>query len=80
MANKTNLNITLDKEVIKQIDMDRGQAPRSSFINAILLKFLKKNHDIFDWGKENQLAQDDIKAGKVKKFSSKSEAMKWLKS
>ncbi len=79
MATKTNLNITLDKEVIKQIDMDRGQMPRSSFINTILAKFFKKSHEVFDWGVENQLVQKDIETGNVKKFSSKDEAMKWLK-
>ncbi len=80
MTTKTNLNITLDKELIQLIDSDRGQAPRSSFINAILIKFFKKNHAIFDWGEETKLADEDIKSGKVKKFTSKNEAMKWLKS
>ena len=79
MASKTNLNITLDKELIRLIDTDRGQTPRSSFINAILSKFFKKSHQVFDWGQENHHAQEDIKAGRVKKFSNKDEAMKWLK-
>jgi hypothetical protein len=79
MATKTNLNITLDKELIKLIDTDRGQTPRSSFINSILSKFFKKSHQIFDWGEENRLAQEDLKVGRAKKFATKSEAMKWLK-
>lgn len=79
MATKANVNITLDKEVIKMIDMDRGQLPRSSFINTILAKFFHKNHKVFDWGTEHELAQKDINAGKVKKFANKNEAMKWLK-
>ena len=80
MAAKTNVNVTLDKDVIRMIDMDRGQQPRSSFINSVLAKFFKKNLDVFDWGKENQLAEQDIKSGNVKKFSGKDKAMKWLKS
>ena len=80
MSNKTNVNITLDRDLIKVIDADRGQTPRSSFINLVLLKFFKKSHAIFDWGQEDRLAQEDIKAGRTKKFRSKQEAMKWLKS
>ncbi len=79
MANKTNLNITLDKNIIKLIDTDRGQTPRSSFINSILSKFFKKSHEAFNWNEENQIAEEEIKTGKTKKFSSKTEAMKWLK-
>ena len=79
MATKTNINITLDKELIRLIDMDRGQKPRSSFINMVLSMFLKKKLEAFDWQKENELAQEDIKSGKIKKFSSKNEAIKWLK-
>ncbi len=79
MATKTNLNVTLDKNVVRMIDMDRGQRPRSSFINSILSKFFKKNLEVFDWGKESQLAEEDIKLGNVKKFSDKDKAMKWLK-
>ena len=48
MTTKTNVNITLDKNIIHLIDMDRGQVPRSSFINSILSKFFKKNQAIFD--------------------------------
>ena len=80
MATKTNVNITLDQEIIRLIDMDRGQTPRSSFINLILGKFFKKSHEVFDWGKENQLAEGDIKAKRVKKFATSKEAVKWLKS
>ena len=79
MATKTNVNITLDKEVIKQIDMDRGQMPRSSFINKILSRFFKKSYKVFDWGVEDQLAEKDIQAGNIKRFSNKNEAMRWLK-
>ena len=80
MATKTNVNVTLDKDVIHMIDMDRGQQPRSSFINSVLAKFFKKNLGVFDWGKEDQLAAQDIKSGNIKKFSDKNKAMKWLKS
>ena len=79
MANKTNVNITLDKDLVRLIDMDRGQKPRSSFINAVLSKFFKKDRAIFDWGKENHAAEEDIKTGRVKKFADQHEAVKWLK-
>ncbi|MBF0478316.1 MAG: hypothetical protein HQL26_02435 [Candidatus Omnitrophica bacterium] len=80
MGNKSNLNITLDKKIIYSVDLCRGQLPRSTFINKILDEALKKEQDAFDWGTENGLAEADIKMGKVKKFTHKSEAMKWLKS
>jgi hypothetical protein len=38
-----------------------------------------KNYQIFDWRKEDHLAEEDIKAGRVKKFTNKTEALKWLK-
>jgi hypothetical protein len=80
MGYKTNLNITVDKELVRLIDMDRGQAPRSSFINNILLKFFKKSHEVFDWGEEHRLAEEDIKSGNVRKFTNKENSLKWLKS
>ena len=80
MSNKTNLNITLDKDLIRLIDMDRGQAPRSSFINGVLSKFFKKSHEVFDWGEEHRLAEEDIQSGNIKKFSTKEDSLKWLKS
>jgi hypothetical protein len=80
MSAKTNLNITLDKTLIRMIDIDRGQEPRSTFINRVLAVVLKKSQETFDWGKENTLAEEDIKAGRVKKFSNKDKAVEWLKS
>lgn len=80
MSAKTNLNITLDKDIIRMIDIDRGQEPRSTFINRILAMALKESQDIFDWGKENALAERDIQSGRVKKFSNKDKAVEWLKS
>ena len=79
MTTKTNVNVTLDKDVVRMIDMDRGQQPRSSFINSVLSRFFKKSLDAFDWGRESRLAEQDIKSGNVKKFSDKDKAMKWLK-
>ena len=79
MATKTNVNVTLDKDIVRMVDMDRGQQPRSSFINSVLSRFFKKNLGVFDWGRENRLAEQDIRPGNVKKFSDKNKAMKWLK-
>lgn len=40
--------------------------------------YSKISNFIFDWIKENTLSQKDIKAGRVKKFANKNEAIKWL--
>lgn len=44
------------------------------------LKTSKKQNDVFDWGQESELAEKDIREGKVKRFKGKNEAVKWLKS
>ena len=77
---KTHINITLDETLLKWIDMDRGQEPRSSFINKILSKIFDKNKALFDWDKEEKKAEEDIKKHRVHKFKNSQEAVKWLKS
>ena len=77
---KTHINLTLDQSIIHWIDMDRGQLPRSTFINRVLDKVSKKNLALFDWKKEEAQADEDIKKGRVRKFTSKDQALKWLKS
>ena len=80
MSKKAHVNITLDESVLRWIDMDRGQEPRSSFINHVLARLFKKHQQLFDWAKEDQLAEEDIKGGRVKKFADKKKAIQWLKS
>ncbi len=80
MPYKIHVNVTLDPGILQWIDMDRGQEPRSTFINKILKKISTKHQKLFDWAKEDQAAEEDIKAGRTRKFKNKDEAMKWLKS
>jgi hypothetical protein len=80
MAKKTHVNLTLDSKVIQWIDILRGQQPRSTFINETLSKYCNKAQDMFDWQKEDKLADEDIKTGKVKKFTDHKKAIKWLNS
>jgi len=40
---KKKADITLDIEIIDKIDKDRGDIPRSTYINGILKKALKLN-------------------------------------
>ena len=80
MYKKAHINITLDDRIIRWIDSIRGQDPRSKFINKVLSKFCSKSQAIFDWATEGQLADEDIKAGRVEKFKDAKKAVKWLKS
>ena len=41
---------------------------------------MEDNKELFDWGKEGKLADEDIKKGNVKKFKNGKDAIKWLKS
>lgn len=52
---KQQINITLEEETIKKIDLDRGLISRSVFINDILTKNLFKNK----LSDENDLGDDD---------------------
>jgi len=38
---KKKVDITLDIEIIDKIDKDRGDVPRSTYINSILKRILK---------------------------------------
>ena len=80
MFKNAHVNITLDESLLHWIDMDRGQIPRSTFINRVLAKISKKHLDLFDWKEEDLKAREDIKKARVRKFKNKDEAIKWLKS
>ena len=76
---KDHVNVTLDSSVLNWIDSLRGQHPRSTFINKILIRFCEKTQDVFNWDEENRKAQEDINRGRVRKFRSHKEALQWLK-
>ncbi|MBI4846138.1 MAG: hypothetical protein HY810_06685 [Candidatus Omnitrophica bacterium] len=80
MPQKTHVNITLDNSIVHWIDILRGQQPRSAFINKMLAKYCDKAQEQFNWEEEGRQAEEDIKKGKVKKFSDHKKAVKWLKS
>lgn len=77
---KEHINITIDGPVLNWIDTLRGQEPRSAFINKILNKISEKTQAAFNWEEEGEKAQEDIRQGRVRKFRSAQEALKWLKS
>lgn len=77
---KTHINLTIDQAILHWIDTLRGQIPRSRFINRILLGLSRKSKEVFDWDFEEHLADEDIRHGRVHKFSTAKEATKWLKS
>ena len=39
---KARFSITLDKELVKKIDKERNDVPRSTYINKLLKKLIKK--------------------------------------
>ncbi len=80
MAGKAHVNLTLDQTLLNWIDSLRGQEPRSAFINKILSKFSFQTKKAFDWDVEEQKAQEDIKKGRVYRFKTTQEALRWLKS
>ena len=80
METKAHVNLTLDPDLLKWIDMDRGQMPRSTFINQILSRIFTRRLKNFNWSEETAMADNDIAKGRVKKFKTASEAIKWLKS
>ena len=77
---KEHLNLTLDVSVVNWIDMFRGQVPRSTFINRVLSKIYAETRQVFNWEEEEAKADEDIKMGRVHKFSSAEDAIKWLRS
>lgn len=79
MGIKAHLNLTVDQNILQWIDSLRGQIPRSTFINKILLKISFGAKDIFDWDLEENLADEDIKRGRVRKFAKAKDAIKWLR-
>lgn len=79
MTLKAHVNITLDEPLLHWVDTLRGQEPRSTFINQVLLRASQKSKSIFDWDLEERLAEEDIKAGRIKKFKRAKDAIKWLK-
>ena len=80
MNAKTHVNITLDNQVLSWIDTLRGQSPRSTFINRILGAFRAKTKDLFDWEEEGRKAEEEIRQGRVHKFRTPEQAIRWLKS
>ncbi len=79
MKNKAHLNLTIDQGILHWVDSLRGQIPRSTFINKILLKISFGAKDIFDWDLEEILAEEDIAKGRVRKFKKAKDAIKWLR-
>lgn len=80
MTHKAHINLTVDPAVVTWIDTLRGQEPRSTFINRILSVICTRFQKTFDWEKEELKAEEDIRKGRLHKFDSVSEAIKWLKS
>ena len=80
METKAHVNLTLDPGLLKWIDMDRGQTPRSTFINQVLSRVFTRRLKDFNWSQETARADNDMAKGRVKKFKTTSEAIKWLKS
>ena len=80
MTSKAHVNITVDSQVLRWIDTLRGQHPRSTFINKILSTFCAKSKAVFDWETESDLAEADIRDGRVHTFQTRQEAIRWLKS
>lgn len=80
MSYKAHINLTVDPSIISWIDTLRGQEPRSTFINRILSIICSKSQKVFNWEEEGLKAEKDIKKGRVHKFSTAEEAIKWLKS
>ena len=79
MDRKAHINITLDGHVLSWIDTFRGQDPRSAFINKILAAFCTKSRNVFNWEEEGRMADEDIRHGRVRKFQTPQEAIRWLK-
>ena len=80
MTTKTHINLTLDPQLLRWIDMDRGQSPRSTFVNKVLHHVFARGLKNFNWPEETAKADNDIARRRVKKFKTTSEAVKWLKS
>jgi hypothetical protein len=78
IAHKAHINLTIDPSVIRWIDTIRGQEPRSTFINRVLALICSKSQKTFNWEKEEEKADRDIRKNRVHKFTSAEEAIKWL--
>jgi hypothetical protein len=79
-SKKVHINLTLNPQIVDWIDTLRGQEPRSTFINKILLRICFQTQKTFNWENEELKAEDDIKNNRVRKFKTVKEAIKWLKS
>lgn len=80
MTHKAHINLTVDPAIVSWIDTLRGQEPRSAFVNRILSIICARFQKAFNWEKEELKAEEDIKKGRLRKFNTVSEAIKWLKS
>jgi hypothetical protein len=72
--------LTLEKEILDWIDMERNNVTRSSFINQVLKKEYAHFKKKFYWKTEGMKAEEDIRKGRTKKFSNAKQACEWLKS
>ncbi len=79
MQSKAHVNVTIDQNILQWIDSLRGQLPRSTFINKILLKISFGAKNVFDWDLEEKRADEDIRKGKIRRFAKAKDAVKWLK-
>lgn len=79
MPHKAHINLTVDPVIVNWIDTLRGQEPRSTFINRILSLICSKSQKAFNWEEEELKSDKDIKKGRLHKFTSAENAIKWLK-
>lgn len=77
---KTHINLTLSPFVLDWIDTLRGQEPRSTFIDRILSMICADTQKAFNWEEEEIRTEEDIKKGRVHKFKTAKDAIKWLRS
>lgn len=77
---KAQISVTIDETILHWIDNERHNINRSNFINSLLQKKYDEFKKQFDWEKEEQLAEEDIKQGRVKKCKTAEEAIEWLNS
>ena len=84
----TTITISLPKTTAKKVDektKEGGFATRSEFIRNLLRQYLTQEveppYGSGEWWKwSDAKAIEDIKSGRVKKFKSVDEAIKWLNS
>jgi hypothetical protein len=80
MDRKSHINITVDNRLLSWVDTLRGQSPRSTFINHVLSRFYTQTQNLFDWEEEAKVSEQDLRKGRVHKFSDSQKALQWLKS